>query len=118
MSYKATASGDLTLRENITKEQIEEIIKKGKEVFDEVEFWKPNDDSCKFISIYECQENYHEDECIEFYRFVSKYIEDGYVEFTGEYDLVLKKFFYFAFTKLVPIYRNIVKKRAKKRRDK
>lgn len=41
-----------------------------------------------------------------------------YVEFTGEYDLVLKKFFYFAFTKLVPIYRNIVKKRAKKRRDK
>ena len=42
----------------------------------------------------------------------------NYVEFTGEYDLVLKKFFYFAFTKLVPIYRNIVKKRAKKRRDK
>lgn len=42
----------------------------------------------------------------------------NYVEFTGEYDLVLKKFFYFVFTKLVPIYRNIIKKRAKKRRDK
>ena len=41
-----------------------------------------------------------------------------YVEFTGEYDLVLKKFFYFAFTKLVPLYRNFIKKRAKKRCDK
>ena len=42
----------------------------------------------------------------------------NYVEFTGEYDLILKPFSYFAFTKLVPIYRNIIKKRAKKRRDK
>ena len=39
-----------------------------------------------------------------------------YVEFTGEFDLVLKKIDYFVFTKLVPIYRNIIKKRAKKRR--
>ena len=39
-----------------------------------------------------------------------------YVEFTGEFDLVLNKLFYFGFTKLVPIYRNIVKRRAKSKR--
>ena len=42
----------------------------------------------------------------------------NYVEFSGEYDLVINKFMYFVFTKLVPIYRKIVKKNAKKKRGK
>ena len=37
-----------------------------------------------------------------------------YIEFMGEFDYVIKPFYYFAFTKLVPLYRNIVKKRKKK----
>ncbi len=37
-----------------------------------------------------------------------------YVEFIGEFDLVTKKFMYFIFTKLVPLYRNKVRKKAKK----
>ena len=37
-----------------------------------------------------------------------------YVEFMGEFDYVVKPIYYFAFTKLVPIYRNIIKKRKKK----
>lgn len=41
-----------------------------------------------------------------------------YVEFIGEFDLVLNKFFYFVFTKLVPIYRRIIKKHAKEKRHK
>lgn len=36
-----------------------------------------------------------------------------YVEFVGEFDLVLKPFMYFCFTKLVPFYRNIIRKKAK-----
>ena len=39
----------------------------------------------------------------------------NYVEFTGEFDLILNKFMYFVFTKLVPIYRNIIKNNAKKK---
>ena len=38
-----------------------------------------------------------------------------YVEFIGEFDLVLNKLMYFVFTRLVPIYRNIVKNIAKKK---
>ena len=38
-----------------------------------------------------------------------------YVEFIGEFDLILNKLMYFVFTKLVPIYRNIVKNIAKKK---
>lgn len=38
-----------------------------------------------------------------------------YVEFIGEFDLVLKPFFYFLFTKLVPLYRNLIKNIAKKK---
>lgn len=41
-----------------------------------------------------------------------------YVEFTGEFDLVTNKLMYFVFTKLVPIYRSIIKKRAKKEKKK
>lgn len=41
-----------------------------------------------------------------------------YVEFTGEFDLITNKLMYFVFTKLVPIYRNIIKKRAKKEKKK
>ena len=37
-----------------------------------------------------------------------------YVEFLGEWDYVINPIMYFVFTKLVPIYRNIVKKRSKK----
>lgn len=40
----------------------------------------------------------------------------NYVEFTGEFDLILNKPLYFVFTKLVPLYRKIIKKRAKKTR--
>ena len=39
----------------------------------------------------------------------------NYVEFSGEFDLVLNKLMYFVFTKLVPIYRNIIKNIAKKK---
>ena len=37
-----------------------------------------------------------------------------YIEFMGEFDYVLKPIYYFAFTKLVPLYRNYIKKRKKK----
>ncbi len=37
-----------------------------------------------------------------------------YVEFMGEFDYVVKPFYYFAFTKAVPLYRNMIKKRKKK----
>ena len=37
-----------------------------------------------------------------------------YVEFIGEFDYVTKPMMYFVFTKLVPIYRNIVKNQSKK----
>ena len=37
-----------------------------------------------------------------------------YVEFIGEFDYVTNKFMYFVFTKLVPIYRNIIRKKSKK----
>ncbi len=37
-----------------------------------------------------------------------------YIEFLGEWDLITNKLMYFIFTKLVPIYRNIVKKKSKK----
>ena len=33
----------------------------------------------------------------------------------GEFDLVTKKFMYFVFNKLVPIYRNKVRRKAKKK---
>ncbi len=39
-----------------------------------------------------------------------------YVEFIGEFDLVTNKPMYFVFTKLIPIYRNIIKSLAKKKR--
>ena len=37
-----------------------------------------------------------------------------YIEFMGEFDYVLKPVLYFAFTKLVPFYRNFIKQRKKK----
>lgn len=37
-----------------------------------------------------------------------------YIEFMGEFDYVIKPIYYFLFTKLVPIYRNIIKKKNKK----
>ena len=40
----------------------------------------------------------------------------NYVEFTGEFDYIINKPMYFVFTKLVPIYRNLIKNLAKKKR--
>lgn len=37
-----------------------------------------------------------------------------YVEFLGEWDYVTNKFMYFIFTKLVPFYRNLVRRKSKK----
>ena len=37
-----------------------------------------------------------------------------YIEFIGEFDLVLNKFMYFIYTKLIPIYHKIINKRLKK----
>lgn len=37
-----------------------------------------------------------------------------YIEFLGEWDYVINKFMYFVFTKLVPFYRNMIKKKSKK----
>ena len=39
-----------------------------------------------------------------------------YVEFIGEFDLVTNKFMYFIFTKLIPLYRNSVRKISKKQK--
>ncbi|MEG2726714.1 MAG: peptidoglycan bridge formation glycyltransferase FemA/FemB family protein [Bacilli bacterium] len=46
---------------------------------------------------------------IGIHEFKKKFGGD-YIEFTGEYDYVLNKFMYVVFTKLVPIYRKIIKK--------
>lgn len=40
----------------------------------------------------------------------------NYIEFTGEFDYVINKPMYFVFTRLVPIYRNLIKNLAKKKR--
>lgn len=37
----------------------------------------------------------------------------NYIEFIGEFDYIARPFLYFCFTKLVPIYRNMIRKRAK-----
>ncbi len=37
-----------------------------------------------------------------------------YIEFIGEWDYITNKFMYFVFTKLVPIYRKIIRKKSKK----
>ena len=37
-----------------------------------------------------------------------------YVEFIGEWDYILNPFMYFVFTKLVPIYRKIIRNKSKK----
>ncbi len=38
----------------------------------------------------------------------------NYIEFIGEFDYITNHFMYFCFTKLVPLYRKLVRKRAKK----
>ena len=38
-----------------------------------------------------------------------------YVEFIGEWDYITNPIMYFAFTKLVPLYRNIIRKKSKKK---
>lgn len=51
---------------------------------------------------------------IGLHEFKKKFGGD-YVEFIGEWDYVTNPIMYFVFTKLVPLYRNIVKKRSKKK---
>ncbi|MDD3241474.1 MAG: peptidoglycan bridge formation glycyltransferase FemA/FemB family protein [Bacilli bacterium] len=41
-----------------------------------------------------------------------------YIEFIGEFDLITNKFMYFVFVNLIPFYRNMVKKIAKRRKIK
>ena len=50
---------------------------------------------------------------IGLHEFKKKFGGD-YVEFLGEWDYITNPIMYFVFTKLVPIYRNIVRKRSKK----
>lgn len=52
---------------------------------------------------------------IGLHEFKKKFGGD-YVEFTGEFDYITNKPMYFIFTKLVPIYRNMIKNIAKKKR--
>jgi peptidoglycan pentaglycine glycine transferase (the first glycine) len=42
----------------------------------------------------------------------------NYIEFIGEFDYVTNPFMYFCFTKLVPLYRKIIKRRAQKKLSK
>ena len=51
---------------------------------------------------------------IGLHEFKKKFGGD-YVEFIGEWDYITNPLMYFIFTKLVPLYRNIVKKRSKKK---
>ena len=50
---------------------------------------------------------------IGLHEFKKKFGGD-YVEFIGEFDYITNKLMYFVFTKLVPIYRSIVRKKSKK----
>ncbi len=56
-----------------------------------------------------------ENPLIGLHEFKKKFGGD-YVEFTGEFDYITNKPMYFIFTKLVPIYRNLIKNIAKKKR--
>ena len=49
---------------------------------------------------------------LSLHEFKKKFGGD-YVEFLGEWDYILNKPMYFIFTKLVPTYRKIIKKRSK-----
>lgn len=49
---------------------------------------------------------------IGLHEFKKKFGGD-YVEFIGEFDYVINKFMYFVFTKLVPFYRKIVRRKGK-----
>ena len=50
---------------------------------------------------------------IGLHEFKKKFGGD-YVEFIGEFDYITNRLMYFVFTKLVPIYRSIVRKKSKK----
>ena len=49
----------------------------------------------------------------EVHEFKKKFGGD-YVEFLGEFDYVTNPLMYFVFTKMVPLYRKIVRKKSKK----
>ena len=51
---------------------------------------------------------------IGLHEFKKKFGGD-YVEFIGEWDYIINPIMYFVFTKLVPLYRNIIKKKSKKK---
>ena len=51
--------------------------------------------------------------CLGLHEFKKKFGGD-YVEFIGEWDYITNHFMYYIFTKLVPIYRKIIRKRSKK----
>ncbi len=57
-----------------------------------------------------------ENHLLGLHEFKKKFGGD-YIEFIGEWDYVTNPIMYFVFTKLVPIYRNIIKKRNKKERQ-
>ncbi len=54
-----------------------------------------------------------ENKRIGLHEFKKKFGGD-YIEFLGELDYVINKPMYFIFTKLIPIYRNLIKKKSKK----
>lgn len=90
MSDKATVTGDLTLKEGVTKEQIDEIIKRGREVFEGVGTYEQVDDT--LVSIYGYQDYWDED-CKDFYKAISKYLKDGEISFRGQDNEVWKHVF-------------------------
>ena len=90
MSDKVTVAGDLTLKEGVTKEQIDEIIKRGREVFEGVGTYEQVDDT--LVSIYGYQDYWDED-CKDFYKAISKYLKDGEISFRGQDNEVWKHVF-------------------------
>ena len=90
MSDKVTVTGDLTLKEGVTKEQIDEIIKRGREVFEGVGTYEQVDDT--LVSIYGYQDYWGED-CKDFYKAISKYLKDGEISFRGQDNEVWKHVF-------------------------
>lgn len=64
----------------------------------------------QFGTIGDISENNH---LLGLHEFKKKFGGD-YIEFLGEWDYIINHFMYFIFTKLVPLYRNIIKKKSKK----
>ena len=80
--------------------QIKEALKRNIEIFDEFGTIGDVHTDNKLIGLHEFKKKFG----------------GNYVEFIGEFDYIINKPMYFVFTKLVPIYRNLVKNLAKKKR--